>query len=79
MKLHHYLKSNGLTYGAFAAMIGASSPRTVQRYVTQERIPRPPIMARITAATGGLVTAADFYAAPESLAASATAEGQVTA
>lgn len=76
--LQKFLKNNGKTTTSFAAEIGVSQSIVV-KWMQGKCIPRPPIMARITAATGGLVTAADFYAAPESLAASATAEGQVTA
>lgn len=63
---------------AVAEMLGISD-RAVRYYESGERFPRRTTIKRYFEISDGLVTAADFYAAPESLAASATAEGQVTA
>lgn len=54
------MKAKGLTAERFAAMVDAS-PFTVGKWARDERIPRPDAMARIEAATGGEVTAIDFY------------------
>jgi DNA-binding transcriptional regulator YdaS (Cro superfamily) len=52
---------NRLTVAAFAATIGASEA-AVGKWARGERIPRRAMMVRIQEATGGQVTAADFYA-----------------
>lgn len=62
MNLKDYLSSANLTFEQFAKQIGVSHARTVQRYVTGERIPDREIMAKIATSTRGLVTANDFYA-----------------
>ncbi len=59
MKLATYLEMNGLTQAAFAEAIGVSV-FAVGKYVRAERVPRPQILARIRAQTGGEVTANDF-------------------
>lgn len=51
---------------AFAESI-KSTATSVSRYVTGERIPEPEIMQRIFDATGGLVTANDFYGLPSNI------------
>lgn len=61
--LSGYLANNHKTTTQFASEIGVTHSAVV-KWMQGKCIPRPPIMARITAATGGLVTAADFYAAP---------------
>lgn len=64
MKLPSYLKSKKLTQAAFARLIG-ESPQNIQRYVSGKRIPSDEeIMRRIFEATGGAVTANDFYNLP---------------
>lgn len=61
MKLADYLSQTGLSQTAFADLIGATSV-TVSRYVSGERRPSDEeTYQRIYAATGGLVTANDFY------------------
>ncbi|WP_442907408.1 helix-turn-helix domain-containing protein [Kaistia sp. MMO-174] len=60
MKLAAYLLTHRLTNDAFGAKVGAS-PAAVRKWRYGERIPRPEQMSRIAAATGGEVTAADFY------------------
>jgi transcriptional regulator with XRE-family HTH domain len=55
-----YLKKNEISYTDFAASIGTGIA-TVRRYALGIRIPRPEIMERIRAATGGQVTPNDFY------------------
>lgn len=61
MKLITYLKNNGITHENFAKLIPVATARTVQRYATGERMPRPETIARISELTNGQVTAADFY------------------
>lgn len=60
MKLRDWLSQRNVSEARFADDLGTSQG-TVNRYVRGERIPRPVIMARITAATQGAVTATDFY------------------
>ena len=61
MNLSDYLHQNGITHEKFARQLGLASARSTQRYATGERMPRPKIMEKIRAITGGTVTAADFY------------------
>lgn len=61
MQLKQYLSEQGLTYEAFAKAIGVTT-KTAWRYAHGERMPKPPIMAKIVAATDGAVREADFYA-----------------
>jgi transcriptional regulator with XRE-family HTH domain len=58
--LAQYLKSEALDHRQFAERIGVS-PETARRYLVGERIPDKKRMARIVLATGGNVTANDFY------------------
>lgn len=60
MLLKQYLSDRDLTYAAFASAIGVST-KTAWRYANGQRIPRPKIMALIVEATGGAVTAQDFF------------------
>lgn len=60
MTLTDYLRSTGLSMNEFARRIGAKNARTVQRYTGHGRIPSGLMMARIVAATGGLVQPTDF-------------------
>ena len=62
MKLAAYRKQQNLSRAAFALLI-KTSVESVRRYESGEHIPHRKIMARIQDATGGSVTAADFYAA----------------
>lgn len=69
MKLSAYLSQSGSTQADFAKAVGASQ-FAVGKWTRGERIPRPGALARIMAATGGKVTANDFFApAPKSEAA----------
>ncbi len=65
MTLDDWLIRTATKEDSFAASIGTSQA-AVNRYRHHRRVPRPAVMARITAATGGAVTANDFHlAAPE--------------
>lgn len=65
MKLSEYLNTNNLSAADFAKRIGAKSRATVYRYMSSEdtskRFPSPKMIGKIAAATGGEVTANDFY------------------
>ncbi|WP_109493029.1 helix-turn-helix transcriptional regulator, partial [Azospirillum sp. TSH20] len=56
MTLDDWLTRTATKEEAFAALIGTSQA-TVNRYRHGRRVPRPAVMARIAAATGGQVTA----------------------
>lgn len=60
MKLKDYLDGQGVTYEAFAGLIGVTT-KAAWRYAHGERVPRPAIMHRIVEATGGAVQPQDFY------------------
>ena len=60
MVLGEYLQETQLTRSQFAKRIGVSS-EAVRRYVAGERIPDKNIMGKIALATGGKVTANDFF------------------
>lgn len=62
MELATYLDQNGTSLTDFAGKIGTTI-EAVRKYKSKERMPKPDIMARITAATDGQVTANDFYQA----------------
>lgn len=67
MKLKSYMTENGLTAQAMAERL--SEPvRTVQKWMSGERIPRPDSMRKIQEATGGQVTANDFFSGDEAAA-----------
>lgn len=70
MTLDAYLRLHGYTEFAFAAEIGASQA-SVSMYRRGKRVPRPPIMRRITTATKGAVQASDFYDAFEAASSAA--------
>lgn len=61
MKLAEYLEAHELSYAEFARMIGAEGKDTVRRYADGARKPNEKYMARIAEATGGKVTANDFF------------------
>ena len=75
MLLRDFLTAHRLTYENFARVLGVSNARTVQRYASGERIPRPAVMARIREATGGVVTASDFYDLVPAIVGAREAEG----
>lgn len=64
MDLDTYLHQNRITEAAFAASIG-SNQSTVHRLRKGGRLPSQTVMRAIHEATGGLVTAAEFYDLPE--------------
>jgi len=59
MTLSQYLRETGETGTQFAKRIGVAQA-TVHRYCSGVRIPRPEILQRIQAETGGQVTPNDF-------------------
>lgn len=59
MKLEQYLKENEIKPVAFAASIDVA-PSTITRILRRERTPQIDLIAKIKAATGGLVTMEDF-------------------
>ena len=62
MTLDEYLRQQKLTEASFAEVIG-STQQSVHRYRRNTRVPRPAVMERIVAATGGKVSPDDFYPA----------------
>lgn len=63
--LDDWLRRNEISDAAFARTLGLRSRASVTRYRSGIRMPEPPIMARIIAATAGAVQPNDFYAAHE--------------
>ncbi len=61
MTLEQYLQQKKLNNTDFSKIIGVS-PNAIGHYKSGRRTPRPTIMERIKQATGGKVTANDFYA-----------------
>jgi hypothetical protein len=61
MTLQDYLTREGLTFTAFAPMIGASYPSTVERYAKGAQIPGRSMMKEIVRVTNGEVMPNDFY------------------
>ncbi len=64
MQLGAWLKRQNIAAVDFAERVGVG-PWSITRYVNGDRVPRPKVMARIIAATGGEVTANDFVIAPD--------------
>lgn len=60
MTLKEWLTRKNVSISEFQKRIGVNSYSTVRRYVLGERVPRPAIMRKIIAETGGKVTANDF-------------------
>lgn len=58
--LRAWREKNGLSLGDLGKQIGVNRS-TLSNYETRSRIPRPAIMEKIRAATGGAVRPADFY------------------
>lgn len=74
MKLGDYLKVNGLSQQAFGERVGVAHT-TVMRWASGEAAPRGrATLQRVAEATGGAVTALDFF--PEASAARGFAEVQ---
>ncbi|WP_201530771.1 hypothetical protein [Sphingobium sp. S8] len=61
MTLQDYLSREGLTFTAFAALIGTKYPRTVERYAKGQQIPDRTMMLRIVDKTRSEVMPNDFY------------------
>ena len=61
MTLQDYLSREGLTFTAFAALIGTKYPRTVERYAKGQQIPDRTMMLRIVEKTSSEVMPNDFY------------------
>ncbi|UZW55526.1 hypothetical protein NUH86_01605 [Sphingobium sp. JS3065] len=61
MTLQDYLVREGLSYTAFAALIGARFPSTAERYAKGLVIPGRAMMTRIFWVTNREVTPNDFY------------------
>lgn len=57
--LDRYLKDNGISNAAFAAMLGASEA-TVSRLRSGKQTPSFPLVAKIADVTAGAVTPNDF-------------------
>ena len=62
MTLNQYLDEAQIDRFQFAERINVA-PETVRRYLARDRIPNKEMMGRIALATGGKVTANDFFAA----------------
>ena len=60
MKLNDYLRENGISGPAFARRIGMTR-QSVYFYRNGRVLPRPEVIRRIEAATGGKVAVLDFY------------------
>lgn len=61
MQLKDWLAENPVTQRQFAGRIGVSDS-AMSRYLSGDRIPKPAIITRIFQATGGQVTANDWFA-----------------
>lgn len=59
MTLSDFLTEAQLTHAEFGRKI-QTTQATVSRYANGSRVPRPAVMARIQAVTGGRVTPNDF-------------------
>jgi transcriptional regulator with XRE-family HTH domain len=60
MRLKDYIDEHELSYSSLGKTVGVSS-EAIRRYANGERIPRPGVMQKISRATSGMVTPADFY------------------
>lgn len=59
MKLSDFLSTRKITATAFAEKVGVSQP-AMHRYLKNDRFPKPEIIARIEAVTGGKVKFNDW-------------------
>lgn len=66
MKLNEFMAMNAVKQNKFAEQIG-TSPKKISKYCLGAAIPRPAVMRKIYAATGGLVDANSFYDLPSLL------------
>jgi hypothetical protein len=64
MKLADHLKRVGKSPEAFAPQLGTTG-QTIRRWLSGECVPRREMMVRIFEATGGAVTADDFFGLPK--------------
>lgn len=76
MKLQDYLKHSHQTLTVFSETVGVSEV-SMGRYAAGKRVPRPAIMRRIVEASGGAVTANDFFSTTLSPTEPASDEGPV--
>lgn len=60
MKLDDFLTQQSLTEAEFADLVGCSQPH-VNRLRHGKMLPKPGLLAKIHQATGGKVTATDWY------------------
>jgi hypothetical protein len=60
MKLADWSYDNSITPAQLRRMLGVQCRSTVWRWLTNERIPQPPMMRKIEELTGGQVTLKDF-------------------
>jgi transcriptional regulator with XRE-family HTH domain len=63
MQLSEYLAASKITYSEFARRCGTKHARTVERIAKGQRLPGTRMLPRIISASGGEVTANDFYPA----------------
>lgn len=63
-KLMEYLKRENLTYAEFGRRAGTQHPRTIERIAKGQRDPGPRMLRGMIAASGGELSANDFYTAP---------------
>lgn len=81
MTLQDYLSREGLTFTAFATLIGTKYPRTVERYAKGQQIPDRTMMLRIVDKTRSEVMPNDFYGvghiAPDTSSSVAPSPGNV--
>ena len=63
MNLNEWCALTGKSKKEIARELGGISPRSVFRWATAERFPKPPELIKITTNTKGAVTANDFVAA----------------
>ena len=68
MTLNEYLRTKPLAIEDFALQVGASEA-AVKKWLRRDRLPRPAMLAKIEAATGGQVQPNDFFAPPAQVAA----------
>ena len=68
MKLNEFLALNAVKQKDFAARIDERAT-AINKYCLGQRIPRPDVMRKIFAATGGAVTPNDFFLSDEQIAA----------
>lgn len=63
MTLNEYLRTKPLAIEDFAVQVGASVA-AVKKWLRRDRLPRPAMLAKIEAETGGAVRPNDFFETP---------------